>query len=256
LWYARLHAVVRASVLAGGAGLVLGARQAADRLPAAAARRIAPAAAAALLALGAAELTLRFAPVRPAGWLLPEEEPSRVPDARLGWRLAPDRTGRATIGGRTVEYAIDRAGYRVATADAPVDPAQPAALFIGESIMFGEGLTWEESVPAQVGRLLGVQSANLAVHGYGTDQAYLRLEQELPRFRRPVAVVALFMPALFGRNLDDDRPHLGPGLVWEPAVRRARLAALAALIVPYRRDQTVERGIRMTRDVLRATVAL
>jgi hypothetical protein len=122
--------------------------------------------------------------------------------------------------------------------------------------MFGEGLTWEESIPAQVGALIGIQSANLSVHGFGTDQAYLRLETELPRFRRPVAVVSLFMTALFGRNLDQDRPHLGPGLVWLPAKPQARLASLATLLVPYRTDKTVERGVAMTRDVLGATVNL
>ena len=50
--------------------------------------------------------------------------------------------------------------------------------------------------------MTGIQSANLAVHGFGSDQAYLRLAIELPRFRQPVAVVSLFMTALFGRNLD------------------------------------------------------
>jgi hypothetical protein len=117
-------------------------------------------------------------------------------------------------------------------------------------------LTWEESLPAQVGAMMGVQSANLAVHGFGSDQAYLRLENELPRFRRPMAVVLLFMTALFGRNLDGDRPHLGPGLVWLPAEQHGRLAWLATLLVPYRTDDTVERGITMTREVLGATVNL
>ena len=84
--------------------------------------------------------------------------------------------------------------------------------------MVGEGLNWDETIPAQVGALMDVQSANLAVHGYATDQSYLRVESELPRFRRPVALVTLFMTALLGRNLDDNRPHLGPGLVWLPAV--------------------------------------
>src|SRR5258705_2446916 len=37
------------------------------------------------------------------------------------------------------------------------------------------------------------------------------------------------MTALFGRNLDDDRPHLGPGLVWRPAQPHWRL-------VPWKRD--------------------
>jgi hypothetical protein len=122
--------------------------------------------------------------------------------------------------------------------------------------MFGEGLTYEESIPAQVGAMMGVQTANLAVHGYGNDQAYLRMQTELPHFRRPVAVVSLFMTALFGRNLDQDRPHLGPGLVWLPAEQRSRLSSLAKLLVPYRADTTVERGVTVTREVLRATSEL
>src|SRR5260370_30603768 len=101
--------------------------------------------------------------------------------------------------------------------------------------------------------MMGVQTANRAVHGYGNDQAYLRLQTELPHFRRPVAVVSLFMTALFGRNLDQDRPHLGPGLVWLPAEQRSRLSSLAKLLVPYRADATVERGVTVTREVLRAT---
>jgi len=60
--------------------------------------------------------------------------------------------------------------------------------------------------------------------------------------------------------MDDDRPHLalasGTGLLWMPAVEHGRLESLAKLIVPYRRDATVERGVALTREVLRATAAL
>jgi len=122
--------------------------------------------------------------------------------------------------------------------------------------MFGEGLAWTESIPAQTGARLGVPAANIAVHGYSTDQIYLRMARELPSFRQPQAVVSIFMTELFGRNLDDDRPHLGQGLVWHPARRASRLAALAGLLVPYRREETVEEGIRNTREVLHATVML
>ncbi len=94
------------------------------------------------------------------------------------------------------------------------------------------------------------------MHGYSTDQIYLRLARELPRFTHPVAVVSIFMTELFGRNLDRDRPHLGPGLVWLPAAQAPRLVSLAELLVPYRRDTTVDLGVRMTRDVLGATVRL
>jgi hypothetical protein len=125
-----------------------------------------------------------------------------------------------------------------------------------ESVMFGEGLTWDESIPAQVAATMHVQSANLAVHGYGSDQAFMRLQAELPRFRHPVALVSLFLTALFGRNLDSDRPHLGPGLIWLAPQPRSRLTSIASLVVPYRSDATIARGVAMTRDVFRATVDL
>ena len=208
------------------------------------------------LALGTSELVLRrtfghAAEERPA-----DEEPLRHRDPRLGWLFVPARTGHEKIGGRVIEYAFDPAGYRVRRADDPVDPDRPTIVFTGESVMVGYGLTWEESVPAQVEAILGTQCANVAVNGFATDQAYLRLLAELPRFRRPVAVVSLFMPTLFDRNLDDDRPHLGPGLVWLPGVYQWRLAAIRDIMFPYRSSEAIERGISVTREVLRATVDL
>jgi hypothetical protein len=170
--------------------------------------------------------------------------------------LTPTRVGRSTVGGRTVEYAIDSAGDRVRGLDEPVDSTRPTLVFAGESVLFGEGLTWEESIPAQTGAIAGLQSANIAVHGYGTDQIYMRLARELPRFQRPVAVIAIFMTELFGRNLDHDRPYLAPGLAWQPAQHTSRLTALARLVVPYRRDATVEAGVALTREALRAIVHL
>src|SRR5260370_11613149 len=170
-----------------------------------------------ILARGTSELVLGHMHLRPAEWLSANAEPRRQPDPRLGWTWVPARTGHKSIGGRVIDYAIDPAGYRVSSVDEPVDHERPTILFTGESVMFGEGLTYAESIPAQSGAMMGIQTANLAVHGYGNDQAYLRLGTELPHFRRPVAVASLLMTALFGRNLVQDRPHLGPGLVWLPA---------------------------------------
>jgi hypothetical protein len=255
-WYVLMEAVVRLVMAAGGVSLAFFARPRVGRWAARTPARALHAAIAAVLALGASELVLRRVHLRAAEWLVPDEEPRRHPDPRLGWTLVPARTGHNTIGGRVIDYAFDPSGYRVRRVDEAVDLEQPTILFTGESVMFGEGLTWEESVPAQVGTMMGYQSANLAVHGFGSDQAYLRLQTELPRFRRPVAVVSLFMTALFGRNLDDDRPHLGPGLVWVPAAQHWRLASIAKLLVPYRSDEAIERGVTVTREVLRATVEL
>jgi len=255
-WYVLLETGVRLVMGTLGVWLALVVRPRAGRFAARTPARALHIVFAAVVALGASELALRRVHLRPTEWLSPDEEPRRRPDPRLGWTLMPARTGHNTIAGRVIEYAIDPAGYRVARVDQPVNPERPTILFTGESVMFGEGLTWQESVPAQVEAMMGTQSANLSVHGFANDQAYLRLQMELPRFRRPVAVVSLFMTALFGRNLDADRPHLGPGLVWLPGEPRSRLASLAKLLVPYRRDETIERGITVTREVLRATIEL
>ena len=111
-------------------------------------------------------------------------------------------------------------------------------------------------VSAQTGAMLGIQSANLAVSAYANDQSYLRLRSELPHFRRPLAVVSLFTPTLFDRNMDDDRPHLDTGLVWQPPVERWRLQEILRLVVRYRKAETIDRGVSVTRDVLRATCDL
>jgi hypothetical protein len=254
-WYVRIETSVRALLAVFGVSLVLGRARVARPIT------TAPAVAlgvigAAILAVAAAAVALQSIQLRPTEWLIAAEEPQRQVDPLLGWVLAPSHAGRSRVGGREVEYATDAAGYRVRRVDERVDPLQPSVVFGGESVMFGEGLTWDESIPAQVAVMLNVQTANLAVHGYSTDQIYLRLKQELPRFRRPTAVVTVFLTELFGRNLDRDRPHLTPGLVWQPAEHPPRLMALAGLLVPYRRDTTVERGVRLTHDVLRAIVQL
>src|SRR3981081_1035753 len=260
-WYVVLQTSGRLAMAIVGTWLAfVGRRRAggfAARTPAGALRILI----AVVLAFGASELVLNRVHLRPAEWLSAGDEPRRQPDPRLGrtgvpartgtqksGRRVPEGTGHKRLGGRIIDYPIDPAGYRVSRIDEPVDPERPTILFTGESVMFGEGLTYEESIPAQVGAMMGVQTANLAVHGYGNDQAYLRLQTELPHFRRPVAVVSLFMTALFGRNLDQDRPHLGPGLIWLPAEQRSRLSSLAKLVVPYRADTTVERGVMVTQE--------
>jgi hypothetical protein len=250
--YVRIETSIRVAIAASGIALMLGARFVAARLT----TRTLAIVVAIGLALAASEVVLRNVRLRPTEWRAVNEEPLRQPDPRLGWTFVPARTGYNTNGGRTIEYVFDANGFRVPRADRPVDLARPSLLFAGESVMFGDSLTYDESVPAQVEATLGTQSVNMAVYGYSTDQVYLKLERELPRFRQPMAVVVLYMTALFGRNLDDDRPHLGRGLTWQPAVQHARLLTLARLAVPFRRESTVERGIVVTREALGAIVRL
>jgi len=186
----------------------------------------------------------------------PGEEPVRQPDPKLGWIFTPAHDGTTIAGMRKISYSIDPMGYRVNSQKSPVDVNLPSIIFTGESIITGYGLNWEETIPQQVGAALGLQSATIAVFGYGNDQAYLRLISELPRFRQPVAVVSLFIPSLFARNLGDDRPHLGTQLNWKPAVHRLWLSTLFRFLVPYHSEAEIEQGIAATRAELLATDTL
>jgi hypothetical protein len=209
-----------------------------------------------VLALGAGELILRAHPLQPHDADPLEQEPRRQADPRLGWVFVPARSVVAEETGRRVSYSFDAAGYRVAAPGVAVDAERPTLIFTGESIIAGFGLAWEETIPARVGALLAIQSANLAVFDYSNDQSYLRLAAELPRFRKPVAVVTLFMPSLFDKNLLDNRPHLTPERLWQPAGQDWRLAALLRWLIPYRTSAAVELGITRTRNSLGALVAL
>lgn len=183
-------------------------------------------------------------------------EPQRRRDALLGWSFVPNHDGSAEVDGRMIDYATDRFGYRVA-AGSQTDPARPTILFAGESIIHGYGLQWPETIPAQVQAMTGIQAANIAVNAHATDQSYMRLRRELPRFAHPVALVIPFVPLLFDRNLDEDRPYLDANLRWNAAhPPDFRLVELARRVLRYRSAETIEEGIATTQNVLRATIAL
>jgi hypothetical protein len=184
-------------------------------------------------------------------------EPQRRRDALLGWSFVPNHDGRAEVDGRSIDYATDRFGYRVTAAGAQTDPARPTIVFAGESTIHGYGLQWPETIPAQVQAMTGIQAANIAVNAHATDQSFMRLRRELPRFGHPVAVVIPFVPVLFDRNLDEDRPYLDANLRWNAAhPPDFRLVELARRVLRYRSAATIEEGIATTQNVLRATIAL
>ncbi|HYS81699.1 MAG TPA: hypothetical protein VEM76_13375, partial [Anaeromyxobacteraceae bacterium] len=173
-------------------------------------------------------------------------------DPRLGWSYFPGRTTWVELGERRIAYAIDADGDRAASAGELSDPARPTVLFSGESIAFGYGLAYEETFPFLVGRGLGVQIANLAVIGFGNDQAYLRVLDALARYRRPLAVVTLFVPDQIKRNADVWRPRLALGpdgaLTLVAPSTGPRITRLLQQL-PYRGGE----ALRVTAAILRAT---
>ena len=260
-WYSReemIETEQRARMIAAAAGIAIAlfARKRVARTIAKEPIYLLTTSIAVLMAFGATELFLRTRHIKAAAEVEPRYEPRRHLDARLGWLFDPARVGYDPHLGERYEYAFDRNGYRVPSPGATVDFEQPAIVFAGESMMFGEKLDWEDTIPAQTSALLSIPAANISVSGFATDQQYLRLASELPRFRHPVAVVTLFAPSIFDRNLDDDRPHLGPGLIWHPAARQWRLTMLARRLIGYRSAAAIEDGITTTHQALTAMVTL
>jgi hypothetical protein len=216
---------------------------------------ILPYVAAVVLALGASELLLEHAAARSRHQPPPTRAPHRRPDTHFAWVNVPDHVSGGVLGGRMIEYAMDHDGHRVAHAGDEVDYAAPSVLFVGESIIDGHGLRFEETIPARVEAQTGVRSAILAVGGYAIDQEYMRLTDELPRFRHPQAVVVFFMPALMHRVLDTDRPHLDGTLTWRAPDKDLRLVRVARRLVPYHSQTRIAEGEATTAAILRATVA-
>src|SRR5262249_3337372 len=124
--------------------------------------------------------------------------------------------------------------------------SRPSILFVGESITAGHGLEYDETYPAIVGEALGLQVVNLGVHGYGLDQAFLRLHDTLPRFERPVAVITFFIEAMLLRLQTPDHPHLAflgtEPIATPPAhglLGDLRLGQLWRSVVPYHDDSVI-----------------
>jgi hypothetical protein len=211
--------------------------------------------AAVLLALLASELILRTGNwARVERWAQ-SEEPLRHADPMLGWANIPARIGGETYQGRDIRYVLDADGRRIHDLAHPIDPRRPSILFTGESMMFGFRLNWPETAAGQIEKASGLQSVNIAVNGYGVDQELMRLRQELPRFTKPVAVVALFAPTLLERSLDSHRPHLDATLRWHAARPAWRLERVFKNLLLYHSTAAIDVGVAMTRSNLVAIVA-
>src|SRR5262245_40374724 len=118
-WYVFLESGSRVVLAFVGVFLLLVARpvgQLAAERPSA----VIAAATAAVLAIAAGHLTLTWR-YPSSDWLLGSVEPLRRPDPRLGWTFVPGREGHKTVGGRSIAFAFDAAGYRVRSANEPVD---------------------------------------------------------------------------------------------------------------------------------------
>ncbi|MFL5441947.1 MAG: hypothetical protein ACJ79W_22580 [Myxococcales bacterium] len=216
------------------------------------------------LAVLASEGVLRLLDGKTTIWRAPKIE-FRIgkPDARYGWVLLPRRS---TVVGptnwRPVRYTIDAWGDRAATVDHVPDLSRPTILVAGESVAMGHDLEWPDTLAGVLERDLGIQIVNVAVGGYGTDQAALRALDMLARLEHPVAVVQTFLPVQLQRNVQDYRPRLvlrDGSLVLAPAASGpfagTRLRDLLVNELPVLWEDKLQESLAVTGAVVRDVAA-
>lgn len=163
--------------------------------------------------------------------------------------------------GRAITYAIDAEGRRARTPDDVLDPTKPTIVLIGESVAFGFGLDFEETIQAKLAERTGLQIANLSVNALANDEALLRLRAKLPAFEHPVAVVSFVVITWLERNVADYRPRLSlspAGTLVEIApasslLRGSRLLPPLKSLLGYHHD---DEAIALTRAILTETASL
>jgi len=163
-----------------------------------------------------AEVACRMFGIPYDGRWVPSESMLGRFDADQGWSYTPNRSWLLDFGDRRdIPYDFDASGIRVPSPDHVFRARQPAILFVGCSITFGQGLRYEETFAAQTGTLLGggIQAVNLGVQAYGTDQSLLALKRHAPRFDARAVVYTFLENRDDGhhvRNNNYDRRQLFP----------------------------------------------
>jgi hypothetical protein len=193
----------------------------------------------------------------PPGLRVFHYEPDSEGDPRYVYRPIRSHVTGCRVGDKTLRFVIDANGYRVPSTDFEVGFTRPTILLTGESVASGFGLNYEETYPSMIAGRLGVQTINVAVQGYGSDGAYMRLSEELPRFEHLIATVTMVNHMMVDRNVWPDRPHL---VIEEDGSRKNepvkdttgwldRSPLLRLITDVYHSDE----GVRRTRSYIEAT---
>jgi hypothetical protein len=129
-------------------------------------------------------------------------------DAALGWAHAPSVFVPDAFG-RGKHLTTNARGFRAAAELAHgAPPGRKRVLFVGDSFTMGHGVGDADTFPAQLERREPrIQSANLAMSGYGVDQAWLSLRSAPARIEKHAIVLAFIAHDFQRMELDF---HLAP----------------------------------------------
>lgn len=160
---------------------------------------------------------LTFAEIAGEFVLGPRHRPIFQPDDRLIFKFIPNRVSVMTRsplnGGETVTHRINSEGFR----GDELLPAGAATRMVvyGDSFIHAFYSPQEETFAVRLGALLAnrlgrqVEVVNAGVSSYGPDQISLKMEDELPRLRPDLVVVAIFAGNDYGDLLRNKMFRLG-----------------------------------------------
>ncbi len=139
-------------------------------------------------------------------------------------------------------------GYRVPSPATTIDLGAPSIVMSGESVAFGFGLAYEDTIGARLAQRTGLQDVNVAVNGFSNALTLQRLEDALPKLAKPVAVVCFVVHTWLDRNTDPRGWHvvwndgrMMPLLPPEPPTS-SPLLALGRSVFRYHDDHRLEIG--------------
>lgn len=126
-------------------------------------------------------------------------------DPETGWSY----NNNASYYSDNVSYHLDSHGFRVADPFHKIDFSKPRMLFIGDSITFGYGITYEDTFAAKINGLTGnkFEVVNVGVQGYGTDQTFEKLYAVIEEVK-PSVIIYTFIPDHLLRNINYDRRQI------------------------------------------------
>lgn len=124
-------------------------------------------------------------------------------DSELGWSYKRHFTG---FGADGIVYIFNDEGYRTDNQNTKTDFSKPIILIVGNSAIFGDGVNYVETFGYKLQNRLNnkYEVINMAVQGYGLDQAYLRLKQIIAVYK-PKYVILDFIEDYDNRNINRDR---------------------------------------------------
>jgi peptidoglycan/LPS O-acetylase OafA/YrhL len=187
-------------------------------------------AAAFIAILASAELIVeRFWPQEVYGW---GERPSLQQDARVGWRLAPDRTTRLRWMSYDYTVVANELGFPAPSYPPDPQPQSVRIMTLGDAFTSAEGVNTDESWPRLLERELNakygakrVQVLNFAITGYGPSQFEAVARAFVPRFKPDLVIIGFFVKDYGDVLRSDDamRAAIGFDLPPLPAWKRVLL---------------------------------